>query len=206
MWTDFFDRIVVINLPKRVDRLIEVSQELDNYGIEFDLVDGIEHEKGAEGLRQTVENILKDSIQKKHKAILIFEDDCLFVEPKDVVDRTMEDAIKDLPEYWHILYLSAQATDGFKRRHSSALLQLDKAFATHSWAISLQGMKEIIAAGLEAPIDNSIVDKVQPMQKCFITYPILTTQRAGVSDIGNTFIDWHPFLIGRYNQKLAELK
>ena len=176
MWTDFFDRIVVINLPKRVDRLIEVSQELDNYGIEFDLVDGIEHEKGAEGLRQTVENILKDSIQKKHKAILIFEDDCLFVEPKDVVDRTMEDAIKDLPEYWHILYLSAQATDGFKRRHSSSLLQLDKAFATHSWAISLQGMKEIIAAGLEAPIDNSIVDKVQPMQKCFITYPILTTQ------------------------------
>ena len=67
-------------------------------------------------------------------------------------------------------------------------------------------MKEIIAAGLEAPIDNSIVDKVQPMQRCFITYPILTTQRAGVSDIGNTFIDWHPFLIGRYNQKLAELK
>lgn len=206
MWTDFFDRIVVINLPKRVDRLIEVSEELNNYGIEFDLVDGIEHEKGAEGLRQTVENILKDSIQKKHKAILIFEDDCLFVEPKDVVDRTMEDAIKDLPEYWHILYLSAQATDGFKRRHSSSLLQLDKAFATHSWAISLQGMKEIIAAGLEAPIDNSIVDKVQPMQKCFITYPILTTQRAGVSNIGNTFIDWHPFLIGRYNQKLAELK
>lgn len=202
MWTDFFDRIVVINLPERKDRLIEVTEEMDKYNIPFELVDGIKCDNGAEGLRQTVENIFVESIEVGHKRILIFEDDCLFVhDPTEV----MNNAVKELPENWHILYLGAQCINGFKRRQSSALLQLDNAYATHAWGLSLQGMKEIISAGLEAPIDNSIVSTIQPLQQCFITYPLLATQRAGESNIGGTWIDWSPFIVQRYTQKLADL-
>lgn len=201
-WTEYFDRIVVINLPHRKDRLIEVTEEMDKYGIEFELVDGIKNDNGAEGLRQTVENIFLESIEAGHRRILIFEDDCQFVhDPTEV----MNNAVKELPENWHILYLGAQCTNGFKRRQSSALLQLDMAFATHAWALSLQGMKEIISIGLEAPIDNSIVSSIQPLQQCYITYPLLATQRPGMSSIGNTWIDWNAFIVTRYNQKLAEM-
>ena len=206
MWTSFFDKIYVINLPKRIDRLLQFVEEMEKYEIEFEIINGIEHESGAEGLRQTVENIFIDAIEKKYDNILIFEDDCYFVEGKSTVDWTMENAIKELPEQWQILYLSAQPTNGFNRRQSGCLLQLDGAFATHSWAISNQGMREILSVGLDAPIDNSIVKSIQPLQRCFITYPILTSQRAGMSDIGRTDIDWQPFIVSRYYQKLGEMK
>jgi GR25 family glycosyltransferase involved in LPS biosynthesis len=205
MWTNFFDKIYCINLPKRVDRLLQFVEEMEKYEIEFEIVNGIEHESGAEGLRQTVEKLFIDAIEKKYNNILIFEDDCYFVEGKSTVDWTMENAIKELPEQWHILYLSAQPTNGFNRRQSGCLLQLDGAFATHSWAISNQGMREILSAGLDAPIDNSIVKSIQPLQKCFITYPLLTSQRESFSDIGKTVINWHTFIVDRYNQKLGEI-
>lgn len=205
MWTNFFDKIYVINLPKRIDRLMQFVEEMEKYEIEFEIVNGIEHESGAEGLRQTVENIFKDAIDKKYNQILIFEDDCYFVEGKSTVDWTMDNAIKELPEDWHILYLGAQVTNGFKRRQGSCLFQLDLAFATHAWALSRQGMMEILAVGLEAPIDNSVVKTVQTQQKCFITYPLLASQRAGFSNIGNTEIDWNPFIVNRYSQKLGEI-
>lgn len=204
MWTDFFDRIVVINLPKRLDRLLEVTEEMEKYGIDFELVDGITSELGgAEGLRLTVEKIFKESIEKGHRNILIFEDDTLFLcDPTN----TMELVVKELPENYDICYLSAQATCGFHYRQSASLLQLDGAFATHSWAVSLQAMKDILAIGMDAPIDNFLVRELQNRQRCYITYPILTTQREGYSNIGCAYISWRPFLEGRYDQKLAEMK
>jgi GR25 family glycosyltransferase involved in LPS biosynthesis len=205
MWTNFFDKIYCINLPKRIDRLLQFVEEMEKYEIEFEIVNGIEHESGAEGLRQTVENIFKDAIEKKYNNILIFEDDCYFVEGKSTVDWTMDKAIKELPEDYQILYLGAQVTNGFKRRQGECLFQLDLAFATHAWALSRQGMMEIISCGLEAPIDNSVVKTIQPLQRCFITYPLLASQRESFSDIGKQVIDWNPFIVTRYNQKLGEI-
>jgi hypothetical protein len=66
-------------------------------------------------------------------------------------------------------------------------------------------MKEILMAGLEAPIDNCIVAKIQSHGTTYITYPLLATQRPGISDIGNTYINWQPFIENRYYQKLGEL-
>jgi GR25 family glycosyltransferase involved in LPS biosynthesis len=176
---------------------------MDKYGIDFELVDGMTSEiGGAEGLRLTVEKIFKESIEKKHSHILVFEDDVVFNENPN---SFMGEVIKQLPDNYWITYLGAQCTRGFKRRYSANLLQLDGAFATHAWMISLQGMKEIIGLGLEAPIDNFIVDKIQPAQNCYITFPLLATQRAGISSIGGQFIEWDFFITPRYYQKLAEM-
>lgn len=201
-WVNFFDAIYVINLRKRVDRLLEITEELEKYNIPFELVTAIENENGAEGLRQTVEKIFKESIERKHEQILIFEDDCYFLQDPNPI---MGMVVKELPEYWHIFYLGGQPSNGFNRRHSSSLLQLDTCYSTHAWAISNQGMKEILSVGLKAPIDNSVVDTVQKQQKCFITYPLLASQRAGISNIGNVFIDWSPYIINKYKEKLSLL-
>lgn len=205
-WINFFDIIVVLNLRKRVDRLLHITEQMELMNIPFELVTSIENENGAIGLRDTVVKVFEESIELGHKNILIFEDDCEFIESKQVLDDTMNNAVEQLPDYYHILYLGAQVTNGFKRRHSSSLLQLDMAFATHCFAISLDGMKTIMSMELDYPIDNSIVNKLQPLQKCFITYPLLANQKAGISDIntgGDGFVDWKPFIVDRYRQQLA---
>jgi GR25 family glycosyltransferase involved in LPS biosynthesis len=204
MWTDFFDKILVINLPSRTDRLLQIAEELYKWGIPYELVNATPHENGAEGLRITVEKIFRDAIADNLNSVLIFEDDAMFVDSCGNPNDTMEQVVKQLPPTWQILYLGAQCTNGFKAKPTSNLLLLDMAFATHAWAISLDGMKEILAAGLEAPIDNCVVKTVQPNGHTYITYPLLCTQRPGYSDIGRTEINWQPFIEQRYYQKFSE--
>jgi GR25 family glycosyltransferase involved in LPS biosynthesis len=204
MWTDFFDKILVINLPSRTDRLLQIAEELYKWGIPYELVNATPHDNGAEGLRITVEKIFRDAIADNLNSVLIFEDDAMFVDSCGNPNDTMEQVVNQLPPTWQILYLGAQCTNGFKAKPSNNLLLLDMAFATHAWALSLDGMKEILAAGLEAPIDNSVVKTVQPNGHTYITYPLLCTQRPGYSDIGRTEINWQPFIEQRYYQKFSE--
>jgi GR25 family glycosyltransferase involved in LPS biosynthesis len=204
-WTNFFTKIFVINLPERTDRLLEVAEELYKWKIPYELVNAIKHESGAEGLRMTVEKIFREAIANEWESVLIFEDDAMFVDSCGNPNDTMNEVVKQLPLNWDILYLGAQCTTGFKLRKSANLLLVENAFATHAWAISLHGMKEILMAGLEAPIDNCIVAKIQSHGTTYITYPLLATQRPGMSDIGNTYINWQPFIENRYYQKLGEL-
>jgi len=204
-WTDFFTKIFVINLPERTDRLLEIAEELEKWNIPYELKNAIKKENGAEGLRETVWNIIEEGVANNWQSVLIFEDDCVFVESCGNPNETMEQVVKQLPEMWQLLYLGGQVTNGFKLRHSPNLLLLDMCFATHGWALSLDAMKNIMSEGLEAPIDNSIVKTIQPRGHTYITYPLLCTQRPGHSDIGGTYINWQPFIEQRYYQKLGEL-
>ncbi len=201
-WINYFSKIYVLNLRKRVDRLLEVTTEMEQYNIPFELVTSIEDEEnGARGLRDTMVNIFNDAIENKYEQILVFEDDALFlIDPNPI----MNEVVKQLPYKWDMIFLGCQATSGFKYRHSANLLQLDMAFATHAVCYSLEGMKEIMTMGLDYPIDNSIVLKVQPLQRSYAIQPMLCTQRESFSDIGRTVISWRPFLEGRFNQKIAE--
>ena len=63
-WIDFFTKIFVINLPERTDRLLDIAGELDKWGIPYELVNAIKHEKGAEGLRLTVQGIFEKAVEK----------------------------------------------------------------------------------------------------------------------------------------------
>ena len=204
-WTDFFTKIFVINLPERTDRLLDIAEQLYKWNIPYELVNAVKHENGAEGLRITVEGIFREAVKQEWESILIFEDDAIFVDSGGNPNEVMEKVVKQLPKTWDILYLGAQCTTGFKMRVSPNLLLVENAYATHAWALSLHGIKEVLMSVLEAPIDNSVVNKIQPQGNTYITYPLLCSQRAGVSDIGNTYIDWNPFIEHRYYQKIAEL-
>lgn len=204
-WTDFFTKIFVINLPERTDRLLDIAEQLYKWNIPYELVNAVKHENGAEGLRITVEGIFREAVKQEWESILIFEDDAIFVDSGGNPNEVMEKVVKQLPKTWDILYLGAQCTTGFKMRVSSNLLLVENAYATHAWALSLHGIKEVLMSVLEAPIDNCVVKKIQPQGNTYITYPLLCSQRAGMSNIGNTYIDWSPFIEQRYYQKLGEL-
>lgn len=204
MWTDLIGQIYLINLDKRMDRLSESLSQFEEYEIPFKRIAAIEDkESGARGLRDTMLLIFNEAIEKDYESILVLEDDFQFVENPN---SFMGEVIKQLPENWHMVLLGCQPTTGFHYRQSDNLLNLQKAYATHSVLYSKQCIKEIMTRGMGYPIDNWLCDEIQVLGQTYCTYPFLCTQRPGHSDIGKTYIDWRPFMDGRYNQKLAEMK
>jgi hypothetical protein len=201
-WTDFFPRIVLLNLPERTDRLIEATEELNKQNIPFELVNAIKNEKGAEGLRDTMVKLFKECIENGTERLLVFEDDVEWLDFD--VAGTMDAVIQQLPDNFRLLYLGSQCSRGFTHYHSPNLLPVIGAFATHACAYSLKVMKECVGR-IGSPIDNWLCDEIQPLGDCYQTFPMLASQRDGFSSIGGQFFSWKPFLEQRFDQKIAEL-
>lgn len=101
----YFDRVVVINLDRRTDRMDQLGPQLDKLGIKYDrhsAVDGKELgiSPVVAGTMSHVQ-VLKESIDKK---VLILEDDALFV---DDFNEKFDEVIQTLPKTMDIFYLGA---------------------------------------------------------------------------------------------------
>ena len=196
-----------MNLQKREDRLLESAKLLEEYSIPYEVFPAIwDAEQPARGLRDTMINLFNDAIEKDYDSVLVLEDDFRMIEPPSEFHSVMDAAVKQLPENYHLFYLGGQPTGGYASVYSANLLPVISYFATQSVCYSKQGMKELIARGLDFPIDNFIVSSLQPDGHCFAVNPILCSQRAGFSDIGGQPMDWHPFIVDRHNQKIGEMK
>jgi len=102
-WTNYFDKILVLNLRKRTDRLMEVYSEMEQYNIPFELVTAIENEQqGAEGLKETMQLIFEDAIKHNFQRILVFEDDVEWVRDPNPI---MEEVVKQFPDNFHLIFL-----------------------------------------------------------------------------------------------------
>jgi GR25 family glycosyltransferase involved in LPS biosynthesis len=203
-WVNKIDAIYCINLAKREDRLLEFTGMMEEYEIPFKRVEAVEKSNGAEGLRDTMVNIFTEALEKGHKQILVFEDDCIFVEGKEYFHQIMNSVIDNLPELWIMCFLGNQVTGKFIHRHHPNILSATKMFSTHAVLYSERGMKECLSQGFDYPIDNYYVEKIEPLRASYTIYPMLATQREGFSDIYKNKINWQPFINGSYNQKYSE--
>jgi GR25 family glycosyltransferase involved in LPS biosynthesis len=110
MFLDYFDKVVVVNLDTRPDRLtrfvnrIELLGETIGKTIErFSAVDGKtipvdqinNRSAGAAGCKKSHLDIIADCRKNKVKSVLILEDDVTFVKG---FAHTFEPFMKDLPE------------------------------------------------------------------------------------------------------------
>lgn len=205
-WTNFFQKVYLVNLSHRVDRLLASTELLEQYQIPYTRVSAIhDKEQGARGLRDTMLLIFKEAQENNYDNILVLEDDISFVLEKPLVDDVMNSAVEQLPPNYYLLYLGGQPTAGFKGFYSNNLLPANQFFATHAVAYSKRGIKEIMSREMGYPIDNWMVTNIQTQGYCYCTNPMLASQRPDVSDIGGQFIDWRPFMDTRFNQKLNEL-
>lgn len=205
-WTNFFDGIFVLNLDKRQDRLLQITEDFEKYEIPFERVPAIEHSNGAEGLKLTMIKLFNDCLENGYKDIIVFEDDCLFVVPEVTVHDTMNKVVDQLPERYIMIFMGCQPTGGFSHFVSPNILSGQKLFSTQGVIYSERGMKEILASQLEGPIDNHYVAKIEPIGGSYCVYPLLASQREGYSDIYKNQINWRPFIEAKYEQELNRMR
>ena len=137
--------------------------------------------------------------------VLMFEDDVVFV---DDYINIIHNAVNELPENWDMFYLGANIT-GTVNQVSTYIGRLTSARATHSYGVNKNFLNKLITLLEERveskPIDCIYADEVCPGNYCYITIPMVTTQRDGFSDISGTTVSYSSWMTQRFNDNLIRM-
>jgi len=181
---DYFDKVILINLDRREDRLEKLSTQLNNLGITFERFSAIDGK--AEGINPIVAGRMSHSKvweENLGKKVLILEDDAEFV---DNFNEKFAEVIQTLPSDWDVFYLGALVA-----KTTGKLIQVNEHWykqvvstGSHAYCLKpgkmgyfINKLKDYqwyidIGLRLEA-VDNN----------CYITQPNLVTQFASYSDL-----------------------
>jgi GR25 family glycosyltransferase involved in LPS biosynthesis len=102
---EFFDKVVVVNLDRRTDRMEKLVPQLKELGIKYERFSAVDAKQLnidpiVAGLKSHLQVIKNNS----GKRVLVLEDDAYFVEGfNEKFDKVMQ----TLPEDWDIFYLGA---------------------------------------------------------------------------------------------------
>lgn len=188
---DWFEKVVVINLDRRTDRMEKLNAQLKELGIEYERFSAIDaNVLGVEGMvAGTMSHVM---VMKKYagKRILILEDDALFC---DDFNEKFAEVMPELPSDWGIFYLGALLP-----KHTGEVQD----FGNKYW------FKQVMSTGSHAycvrpDIMNDIAYRLDSYQwyidiglrlenvnyPCYIAQPNLVTQFASFSDLRGKEVD-----------------
>jgi GR25 family glycosyltransferase involved in LPS biosynthesis len=169
-----------INLDHRTDKWEQVQEEAKKLGVDLIRFSAFKERRGHDGCRKSHLSILNEL--KNEPMFMLTEDDFKIIvdDPIDLVNK----AVSQLPADWDMLYLGATLTQPIDR-YSENLYRIKRAWATHAIIYNNQnGVVEYILQNHNTQkFSVFLCDDVQLKFNCYITYPMVATQRAGHSDI-----------------------
>lgn len=203
------DKTFIISLPHRLtDRLVPLIDYLKGIGLDYHTYSAIRNNDGRLGLIKTIQRLFAELVSNKYDhTFLVLEDDCRFlINPIETIKK----CFKQLPEDWDCLSLGCNLWQSHVYKYSENLIQLSDSYSTHSIVYSKIGMVKVLNA-IETmtgvvPLDVLIKERVMQDNKCFCTFPILTTQCEGFSDIENKIVNYNSIIEKRFADRTAHLK
>jgi len=187
----YFDKIFVVSLPNEVGekRKELLHPHMVEQGIEYTVWTGTELENGVVGLLCSMHGLLTYCIMHGYKNTLILEDDNSFLVP---IIPAMDEIWPQVPKDYHCLFLSCNLLSR-PERVSENILRIRSSYSTNAIVYSLEAMKLIvplIEKYLTTAYDIILMKHIQPLNSCYATLPMLSTQRPGYSSIEKREIDW----------------
>jgi GR25 family glycosyltransferase involved in LPS biosynthesis len=102
---DFFDKVIVINLDRRTDRMEKLAPQLEKLDIQYKRFSAVDGKKlDIDPIVAGLQSHLQVMKQIAGQRVLILEDDAQFVED---FNEKFEKVMQTLPEDWDIFYLGA---------------------------------------------------------------------------------------------------
>jgi len=200
-----FDKVYLINLDKRKDRLERcidlfkknnVDDIVERFpGIIPDLSEDIPFTRDTEKIKVGTHGcllshieIIKEAKRKNLNSVLVLEDDVEFINI-DKIDLSIEQLFK---KDWSLFYLGTNLHIPLERADDNLLI-LKKGFATHAVAYHKNFYDHCINQfnqGIIRIIDVWLSEYGQENFPCFCSYPITAIQSNDYSDIHNAFADY----------------
>jgi len=203
MWTNYFNRIFLINLPERRDRLEKSETELKKWNIPYQVIPAIKDEDGAKGLFRTMLDLFNSCMH--FDRILVFEDDVkLLCDPSGYMPNVITQIDS---RRWDLLYLGVNTHKPFPPFVDNNLLSITEGRSTHAVAYSNRGILKVLKKAQHnrnLPFDMLLESLIQPEGNSYCTYPLIATQQADYSDIEKK--DVNPvYIYQRYYDNLKHL-
>jgi len=223
---NFFEKIYLINLEERKDRLEKSLINFKNYDINnFQRFDAIkinkenylyleEKERSQLGCALSFYRIIIDAYVKNFSSILILEDDFEFIHDKEDTNLFLNKSINDLPSDWDVFYLGANIMYDYTNypieKFSDNLLKLNSAYCTHAISFSRKAILKILEI---FPNESLFIEKMNHYKaidiflanyfcfnnSCFICTEMLCSQSFGFSSIENCMTDYSDLKIRHKN-------
>jgi hypothetical protein len=160
-----FDRVLVISLRRRADRLDGFWQEIDRgwpfykpkvfHGIDGMLINpptGFKGGRGAFGAWESHRQILRDALQDSVRSVLVMEDDVKLWPPTgkrndgvSFVDRVTE-LMRDIPNDWEQIFFGGQHWPNTKMGSQlirPGVVRCIKTTRRHAYAVRGRGIMEL---------------------------------------------------------------
>jgi GR25 family glycosyltransferase involved in LPS biosynthesis len=198
---NYFKHKFCINLDHRTDRWAECQEEFTKHNIEnvtrlsatYGNPDGLPHNMMREpiltniGVTLSHLRILQYAKENNLDSVVIFEDDVVFVD--DFNDK-FNSFFPQIPNDWDMIYFSGTHLGGLESI-SENVWRTFGTWTTHSYIINKSVYDLFIEkfSLLEDVVDVTYAQK-HPYIKSYMFLPHITYQRAGISDIQGTYVDY----------------
>ena len=184
-----------VNLDIRKEKWAQTQEEMRFIGmtpIRFPATEKMDGHSGCIFSHMELWGKVKDE-----GIVMIIEDDILFL---DNAKENFNTAFSQLPEDWDMLYLGATLNQPLERV-SDNLFRLKRGWACHGIVYNNQNgvLDYLLMEMIDFKIDVFMAEVVQEKFNCYMCYPMVATQRPGVSDITRKYTDYN-IIMDRYKE------
>jgi GR25 family glycosyltransferase involved in LPS biosynthesis len=193
---DCFDRIAVINLDRRTDRMRQFESQANDLGIDFVRYSAVDAQAfgidGVTACRQSHHKVLVEAVADGVERLFVFEDDAEF---KPGFNESFAAVAANLPDDWQMLYLGSWphsiievGIDNLRLTHGN--------ITTHAYGAKREIFAELIQAAQDEtnPIDVAY-GLLHPTIKTYMAHPSIVTQAIGISDIRKGLVNYQDNII-----------
>ena len=177
-----------INLDDRPEKWADTKAAFEGTGIKPERFSALRHKEGWRGCGASHVAIAREAMRRGLPWVLVLEDDCVPVADFSQRWPIVKQALWDERGAWDIFLGGPTYIQGPVEHTSRHLVTIDTAFATHFYVLQASAYERAIAWNPDrhGPIDVYFSNQFRKVT----TYPLLATQRASVSDIKGTVIDY----------------